>query len=289
MLVRAVLMQCNDNKDFVHHSLCKPSALELAFAQTSPSISKKELERFRLEDTPLEKEQILLIVQYLWKNNILQDHLESRYSARPDKETILKNLHASLVAFLDVPNHEIHEMLSCAPGSYWIYRPSVHDPARFIRGLLTVTANAVPGSLLVNEKYRDSGSGGIWEHGFQEIYEGVMVQKSGYPLLLTALMHPRNDERPEPRRTIRDRGSYRITSIVRVLPHEDGRLVSMTGLACVIYGTGGLNSTPVSFERIADNVEVNQDHLQLLREEELPESVKNRLKQAWPKHGLVRC
>ena len=196
-----------------------------------------------------------------------------------DKNAVLQNLYASLTAFLGIQPNDEKKLMTLAPGSYWIYRPSVHDPARFIRGLLKVKPlDEGSGMLSVTERYRDSGDG-IWKHKFEEVYEGIMVQKSGYPLLLTALA---------PQQPGSERGSYRITSIVRALT-DDGVFISMTGLASVAYDTGGLNSTPVCFERIDEGVEIPDELLQLIDASQLPDAVKNRLEKAWPKDGVVRC
>jgi hypothetical protein len=141
-----------------------------------PILSQKRLEGLLYQSRALPKldrnKELIPIVQHLWNAGVLR---------QPDptwmRNRILTNLHKSLADLLDTSSESIVELEDPLldtggrlPGQYWIYRPSVHYPTYFVKGLLTVHPRSdEPSALSALEDYRVSGDLKTHASNFREV------------------------------------------------------------------------------------------------------------------------
>lgn len=225
----------------------KPNVLQSAL----PRIPESRLRHFIYDGGKLNIEERRALFQYLCKLGVFKI-ITTPPPKRP--EHILEELHHSLKAFFDISDESIDELVSRVPGRYWIYRPSVHHPGHFVKGMLTVSDPSPPAlaALNVTEHYFVKGDPPAGVHEFHEFYEGIMLQKAHHPFMLSSLRLPPHEhkEAARPGRADTDRTVSRIVMIARAQTHTNGKIVSMTGITIANYAVGGFLASPICFERI---------------------------------------
>lgn len=263
--------------------------LQEHFATTDPRISEDQIDKFLYNQRPMRlgTQRLELVTRYLWDAGILP---RATVEARKSAADILRDLHASLVGFLDVAESSIIELEERLPGKYWIYRPAALDPGKYVRGLLTVNARVVPGGpLSMSEDYRVPADAGAGKHGLRELYEGLTLQKSHRPFMLSSLKVPTLRSKPQSELQHADVAVLRVTLIATAHVHEDGKVASMVGFTAASCVTSGFVASPVCFERIPlDYQGTPEQELRLLPAEQLPSSVLGWLHSFVAMHGLVR-
>jgi hypothetical protein len=176
------------------------------------------------------------------------------------------------------------------PGRYWIYRASVHDPGQYVKGLLTVRARYQQGKALdVSEQYRVPGNAAEGQYGLQEVYEGLILQQSHRPFMVSCLRLPAPHGKPNDERQDAELAVLRVTFIAGMETHTDGKIASMIGFTTANYLTRGFLASPICFERIPDEFpRAPEEELKILSQEQLPSPVRNRLSSFITAHGLIR-
>lgn len=272
------------------HEAAQRKRLHEHFATTEPRISEDQIDKF-LYNQPkplrLGHERLELITRYLWDQDLLP---------RPDTQErkpaadILKDLHESLAGFMDVAESSLIELDERLPGQYWIYCSSARDPGKYVRGLLTVQSRSSSGGpLAVREEYCVPGNATAGEHELRESYEGLTLQKSHRPVMLSSLKVPTQRAKPKGELQDADVAVVRVTLIADTQVHVDGKIASMVGLTAASYVGSGFLASPVCFERIPEGYPGSpKQDLKLLAADELPTSVLARLDSFARTHGLVR-
>ena len=273
-------LRYHQQREKLYYELVKLGVLLQKFAPEP--INFPTLKGFLYEGRGLSLPKRNALVAYLGEHEVLK---VSKVLPR-HKDSILRELHSGLMGFLDLPPEDsVNELVARVAGQYWIYRPSVHHPSHFVRGLLTVdklmSGDQVT-ALRVTEKYAVEGdkksdgpiSKKVNSHDFAEFYEGIMLQTWHHPFMLSSLRltpHPHKKEQTE------DRTVFRVTLIAWAQTHTDGHMVSMTGLTAVNYAVGGVLATPICFERVPPEYKPIEKDLCILSSDELPPSVRDRL------------
>jgi len=265
----------------------KRGRLHEHFAAAEVRISEEQIDKFLYSKRPrLDSERLALITRYLWEEGLLPD--QPRRQRKQPADTI-KDLHDGLVGFLDISERALVDLEERFPGRYWIYRASVHDPGQYFKGLLTVYAQSDGSKALsVKEEYRVLGDAIEGQHGFHEVYQGLAVQNSNRPFILSCLRQPTHHGRwPGPRQDA-DLAVLRITLIAGAKTHSDGKIASMIGLTAANYIDRGVVASPICFERVPQEFPRPEEQLKILSVEQLPSSVRARLSGLVTTHGLTR-
>jgi hypothetical protein len=244
------------------------------FATSSPGISADQLDKF-LYRRRLSAEGRTLIVRYLWEQGVLPDGQET--PAQGSTDDLLLQVHRSLAGFWDIRESAVADSEIRLAGRYWIYRASMQDPGRYVKGLLTVLPRAQgAGALRVTEQYRLPGNIAEGEHELQKDFTGLMLEKSYRPIMISCL-------RPD-----REVICVRLTSIAEAREHANGKVTSMRGIATSSYRCGRFVASPVCFERIPDGyARAPEEELRTLSESQLPPAVLSRLSSLAMRNGLT--
>lgn len=257
------------------------------FAATEPPITEDQIDKLLYQQRPprLCVDRRKLIIGYLWEAGMLPGGQPRAAQVPADA---VKELHASLVWFLDISGPSLLELQGRLAGRYWIYRPSAREPGQYVKGLLTVRGGNEPtNALTVTEHYRITGDGTDAECGFQELYDGLILETSHRPFLLLrrrlpALAGRRGGERQE-------LTAFCMTVIAAAEADSDGRLASMTGFTAASEVARGFLACAVCFDRIPPTFRRDPaEELRTLPELDLPRSVLNRLRSFVNAHGLIR-
>lgn len=259
------------------------------FAVSEERITEDQIDKLLYQPRPLRlgKERLELIVRYLWDEGLLP--VASVRQSKPG-DAILRDLHESLVGFLDVSESSLIELEERLPGRYWIYRPSAHHPGKYMKGLLTVQARHEPGGpLAVSEDYRVPADPAAGEYGLRHVYEGLTLQKSNRPFMLLILKLPTHRNKPQGQLQEADVAVLRVTLITAAQMHVDGKIASMLGFTAATYAAGGFLASPVCFERIPPDYPGSPEKdLKVLGVEQVSSSVLSRISSFVTAHGLIR-
>jgi hypothetical protein len=248
--------------------------------------SSDRINHFLYKNGKLKQSELHAIVAHLYDHDVLSSPDTYYVGASFD---VLEGLFTSLVRFLDIAPTSTIELRLRAPGRYWVYRPAVYSPGKFLKGQIEIPQPAEGKVITLTETHRSIGESKKGEHEIVERYDGIMLQKSRYPFFITTLRL----KRPETQNGERDskqgfnRGAFRFTIIHTAVVNEDGKIVSMTGMTSGAYGLGELMTAPVCLERIPENVANPYEQLDLVAEDSLPDSVRHRLR-VRIEDGLVR-
>jgi hypothetical protein len=265
----------------------KRSRLQEYFAATG-QITEDQMDKYLYQQKPLRlgAERLELLTRYLWDEGLLPRACTVQ---RKPPASILRDLHESLAGFLDVAESSIDELDERLTGTYWIYRPAVREPGKYVRGLLTVKTRESGGPLSVSEDYRVPGNTAAGEHELRERYEGLTLQKSHRPFMLSSRKLPTQRNKPKGELQEADVAALQVTLIATAQMHQDGKIASMLGFTAASYAVSGFLASPVCFERIPADYPGSPDQdLNLLLAEQVPSSVLGRLNSFVTTYGLVR-
>lgn len=248
--------------------------------------SSDRINHFLYKKGKLKQNELQAIVKHLYDTDVLSSPDKYYVGASFD---VLEGLFQNLVKFLDIAPKSTEELRLRAPGRYWVYRPAVYSPGKYLKGQIEIPHPAEDKVITLTETHRSIGEINKGEHEIVERYDGIMLQKSRYPFFITTLRL----RRPEMQNVELDgkenfnRGAFRFTIIHTAVVNEDGKIVSMTGMTSGAYGLGELMTAPVCLERIPESVPNPYEQLDLVAEDTLPDSVRHRLR-VRIEDGLVR-
>jgi hypothetical protein len=158
------------------------------------------------------------------------------------------------------------------------------------KGLLTV--HAPPGgglTLRVQEEYRVAGDPEQGTCERHEVYEGLILQRSHRPFMVSNLRLPAHRGKPACAPPEGELMAMRSTFIAATETHSDGHVVSMLGLTNVCHGSRGFHASAICFERIpAGCRRTPWDELGVLTAGQLPPSVLRRLNSLVTTNGIIR-
>lgn len=226
-----------------------------------------------------------LLVRHLFDIGLLPTVTRSNIAVPADS---VQALYQGLSSYLGITRSDLAAAENGLPGRYWIHRPSACEPGQFMKGLMTVEVDVERGSgLTLTEQYLVADDVDQGEAGFQEIYDGVIMEKSHRPMMLSCLRQPAlGDPQTAHHGNV---STFCMTMIAGVEADSEGRIVSMTGLTATSHATRGFLASPVCFDRIPEDYGSDpQDDLGTLEEKKLPRSVRSRLASMVIAHGFVR-
>jgi hypothetical protein len=260
--------------------------LHAHFSTETPPISEDQL------DTLLYKRRMPVgprgrIVRYLWVERLLPG--ETAPSVKIPG-TIRDELHASLARFHEIPAGSLAVLHERLTGLYWAFCASSRDPGMYDKGLLTLHAPGTGGqTLLVHEEYRVAGDPETGTCERHEVYEGLILQRSHRPFMVSNLRLPAHRSKTTCARADTDLTAIRSTFIAATETHSDGHIVSMLGLANVCHDSRGFHAAAICFERIpAGYRKAPRDELGVLPAAQLPPSVLRRLNSLVTTNGIIR-
>lgn len=201
-----------------------------------------------------------ILVQYLWDSKLATD-LSEREEAAQGPATLF---HA-LSNFLDVSDQSLLNLSKEIPGNYTVWRPSIHIPGQFIKGLLKIDPVDLHRSIKTTETHLYKG--GDDTTAIQEIFEGFIIKKSRHYVMLA-------------RQQGGHTGPPRFTIIHNTVSHNDGcnekQIYIMEGMVTGCYGANSLYCAPIYIERA--NCSEEKLYEQLNISSSIPESIKSKLK-----------
>src|SRR5574338_429895 len=150
----------------------------------------------------------------------------------------------ALAKFLNMGAQTIQHLARQAPGTYRVWRPSMHVPGQYVRGKMTITLRAETAALLVREIHVYKGE----EHASPqtEIFDGCLVRKSGFLIVVSRQAGSHGGSPP------------RVTMLHHTVPNSEGVLGAMQGVVTGTYGAT-LFSAPIYIERVPPAEEARLD------------------------------
>lgn len=198
------------------------------------------------------------LVRHLWENKWWGDTwLQEGVAAHPAA------LFHALCNFLDAGEQTCINLRREAPGTYRLWRASMHFPGKYLLGKLKIVNDLITGALSATELQIFKGEQLASSH--KEIFEGFIVKKSQYYLIIG-------------RQSPNHKGPPRTTVIYNTL-YADGLIQAMQGLVIGCYGSNSLFATPVYIERVTNEDAGRADFDEEIRVyETIPESIRAKLK-----------
>lgn len=197
-------------------------------------ITESTFDHFMRGNQKLGKNAYEILVRYLWENDWCTDRfMKIGFAKEPQA------LFHALAVFLDLDTQRITAMAQELPGRYVLWRPSMHIPGEFVRGMLDVERKEDSYALEAVETQGFKGEEeGAMAH--TEVFEGFILRKSQYYVMIA-------------RQREQHAGPPRITVIHNVLT-RDGLIQAMQGMVIGCYGTNELFAAPVFLERASGKV-----------------------------------
>lgn len=178
----------------------------------------------------------------------------------------------ALAEFLGIQTQTLHNLATEIPGTYRVWRASMHVPGSFIQGMMKITHDENNQTVWVVETHAFQGEGEA--SGASEDFEGYIVKKSRYYVIIA-------------RQQEGHRGAPRITVIHNTLSNGTA-ITAMYGFVTGCYGSNGLFAAPIYIERVHQGEEPTlKGELKIVGPDEIPASIRAKLR-VRVDDGLIR-
>lgn len=168
----------------------------------------------------------------------------------------------ALAEFLGVQTQTLHNLATEIPGTYRVWRASMHVPGSFVKGMMRITHDKDNHTIWVVETHAFQGEGEAG--GASEDFEGYIVKKSRYYVIIA-------------RQQEGHRGAPRITVIHNTLSNGTA-ITAMYGFVTGCYGSNGLFAAPIYIERVPQSEESTlKGELKIVGPDEIPASIRAKL------------
>lgn len=202
------------------------------------SVSLDAFNHFIGGNSRLGREDYAKLVQHLWDKKWFSGLYQKECAAQGDDA-----LFYTLSNFLNTGAQTIQKLSRQAPGTYRVWRPSMHVPGHYVRGKMTIVLKAGAAALHVRETHIYKGE----EHAApqKEVFEGYLVKKSSFLMVVA-------------RQAGTQGGPPRVTMLHHTVANSEGKLGAMQGVVTGSYGAT-LFSAPVYIERVPTADEAGLD------------------------------
>lgn len=252
-LLRQKIKQLRSRPDIAPNIKTKELILLLGEVPGCGNLTGSKMDNFINSRTRLPKACYQALLREIWDRGWWAVGCEQEGMAN-DSDFLF---HA-LVDFLGAKTQTLRNLTVEIPGTYVVWRASLHCPGSYVRGRMTITCRADTGVLWVEETHAFQGDRDA--NPIEETFEGYLVKKSRYYFLISrqkkshsGLLHETNPGSSP----VIHRGPPRVTVIQNTL-YDDDRITAMYGIVIGTYGNNALFSAPIYVERASEGS--NKEH-----------------------------